>query len=86
MTKDIFTLASICIGNTAAGDDSDLRPTFGSVLSNLNASIALLDANLSVPGCWAYLDMMEVGVTNTQVAGGRQNNCGPDGEQKYMKQ
>ena len=37
-----------------------MRPTYGSVLSNLNASIALLDSNLSVPGCCAYLDMLEM--------------------------
>lgn len=61
---------------------SDARPTFGSILSNLNASLALLDANLSVPGCWAYLDMLEVGVTNTQFPSpGKHMNCGPDGEQ-----
>ena len=35
MTKDIFTLASICIGNTADGDDSDLRPTFRSFYRNV---------------------------------------------------
>jgi alpha-galactosidase len=60
---------------------SDARPTYGSVLSNLNASISTLDANLSVPGCWAYLDMLELGVTNTQLAGGAKNNCGADREQ-----
>ena len=50
------------------------------MLSNLNASIALLDSNQSVPGCWAYLDMLEIGVTNTQIAAGKGNNCGEDGE------
>ena len=53
----------------------DARPTYGSVLSNLNASIALLDANLSVPGCWAYLDMLEVGVSNTQYAASQSFHC-----------
>ena len=61
----------------------DARPTYGSILSNLNRSIALLDANLSVPGCWGYLDMLEVGVTNTQfIQPGKHMNCGPDGEDK----
>lgn len=40
----------------------DARPTYGSVLSNLNASLALLDARLSVPGCWAYLDVPSRGL------------------------
>ena len=61
---------------------ADARPTYGSILSNLNASIALLDANLSVPGCWAYLDMLEVGVTNTQHVAGAQMNCGASGDEQ----
>mmetsp|Transcript_78936 Transcript_78936/g.236530 ORF Transcript_78936/g.236530 Transcript_78936/m.236530 type:complete len:459 (+) Transcript_78936:23-1399(+) len=55
----------------------DARPTFGSLLNNLNSTRAFASANLSVPGCWAYPDMMELGVTNT---GGRAD-CGPDGNE-----
>ena len=34
----------------------DNRPTWGSVLSHLNRTVAFAEANLSVPGCWAYPD------------------------------
>ena len=44
----------------------DIRPVFGSVLSNLQTVLPLVAQNLSYPGCWAYPDMLEVGVTNTQ--------------------
>jgi hypothetical protein len=33
----------------------DARPTYGSMLRNLNSTIRLAMANLSVPGCWACL-------------------------------
>jgi hypothetical protein len=32
----------------------DNRPTWGAVLSHLNRTVAFAEANLSVPGCWAY--------------------------------
>lgn len=47
---------------------TDIRPVFGSVLTNLNSVPPLAAQNLSTPGCWAYPDMLEVGVTNTQSA------------------
>ena len=34
----------------------DARPTYGSMLGNLNSTLSLAAANLSVPGCWAYAD------------------------------
>ena len=42
----------------------DIRPQWGSILSNLQTIPPLAAANLSRPGCWAYPDMLEVGVTN----------------------
>lgn len=53
----------------------DARPTFGSLLNNLNSTRAMAAGNLSVPGCWAYADMMEIGVTAT----GGLHDCGPNG-------
>lgn len=47
---------------------TDIRPVHGSILANLQSIPPLALANLSVPGCWAYPDMLEVGVTNTQDA------------------
>ena len=41
---------------------TDIVPVFGSILVNLNTIPALADAHLSQPGCWAYPDMLEVGV------------------------
>ncbi len=43
---------------------SDIRPQWGSILSNLQTIPPLAAANLSRPGCWAYPDMLEVGVTS----------------------
>jgi alpha-galactosidase len=45
---------------------TDARPTFGSVMNNLQTVFGLAKQNLSTPGCWAYPDMLEAGVTNTQ--------------------
>lgn len=45
---------------------TDIAPVFGSVLANINTIPAIAAANLSFPGCWAYADMLEVGVTNAQ--------------------
>ena len=56
----------------------DARPTFGSLLGNLNSTRALALANLSLPGCWAYADMLELGVTNIQ---GR-HDCGATGREE----
>jgi len=42
----------------------DIRPTYGSVVSNLNSIIAFV--KYVGPGCWPYPDMLEVGVTNSQ--------------------
>lgn len=53
------------------------------MLSNLNATVAFTKANLSLPGCWAYADMLEVGVTNTQMLpAGHGMNCGPSLEER----
>jgi hypothetical protein len=41
---------------------TDIIPSYGSVLVNLNTIPPLADAGLSKPGCWAYPDMLEVGV------------------------
>ena len=53
----------------------DARPTYGSLLGNLNSTRAAAARNLSLPGCWAYADMMEVGVTAMQ----EMHDCGPSG-------
>lgn len=34
----------------------DARPTYGSLLANLNSTRRLAASNLSTPGCWAYAD------------------------------
>ena len=39
------------------------------MLSNLNSTRAFNEANLTGPGCFAYPDMLEVGVTNSQTPG-----------------
>lgn len=38
----------------------DIRPVYGSILANLNSIEQY--RNISVPGCWAYPDMLQVGV------------------------
>jgi len=43
---------------------TDIRPTYGSVLSNLQSVTPWITS--VGPGCWAYPDMLEVGVTNAQ--------------------
>lgn len=45
---------------------TDIRPTFGSMLINLRSTSAYNGKGLTGPGCWAYPDMLEVGVTNSQ--------------------
>lgn len=60
----------------------DNRPVWGSILSNLNSTVRYAMQNLSVPGCWAYADMLEVAVTNVQLPSpGKRLNCGKDLEQ-----
>jgi len=41
---------------------NDIRPQWGSILANLQTIPPLAAANLSRPGCWAYPDMLEVGI------------------------
>ena len=50
----------------------DAGSLYGMILDNLNSTRQYAAQNLSVPGCWAYADMLEVGVTNTQL-----HICGP---------
>lgn len=45
---------------------TDIRPTFGSVLINLQSTSEYNGAGLTGPGCFAYPDMLEVGVTKSQ--------------------
>uniref|UniRef100_A0A7S3LNX9 Alpha-galactosidase n=1 Tax=Aplanochytrium stocchinoi TaxID=215587 RepID=A0A7S3LNX9_9STRA len=40
----------------------DIRPNYGSVISNLQSTIPFANKGLSRPGCWAYPDMLEVGI------------------------
>jgi alpha-galactosidase len=56
----------------------DIRPQYGSILVNLMSIPPLAKANLSVPGCWAYPDMLEVGVTNMSPL---PHDCGSNGNQ-----
>lgn len=53
---------------------NDIKANWGSILANAHATIPYADATypLSSPGCWAYPDMLEVGVTgqNGQSEGG----------------
>jgi hypothetical protein len=44
----------------------DIRPKWGSILSNLQTIPPLAAANLSRPGCWAYPDMLEVRLQRAQ--------------------
>jgi len=39
----------------------DIRASYESVISNLMTTVPLAQSNLSVPTCWAYPDMLEVG-------------------------
>ena len=40
----------------------DVRANYASVVGNLNSVTKFSSKNLSYPGCWAYPDMLEVGV------------------------
>jgi len=43
----------------------DVRANYGSVVGNLQSTVPSAQQNLSYPGCWAYPDMLEVGVLHT---------------------
>ena len=43
---------------------NDIRAKWSSIMNNLHTTQRFL--NVSRPGCWAYPDMLEVGVTNSQ--------------------
>eukprot|EP00966_Prymnesium_polylepis_P012880 296455-Prymnesium_polylepis.2 len=45
---------------------TDIRPTYGSMLINLRSTSAYDGAGLTGPSCSAYLDILEVGVANSQ--------------------
>jgi len=47
----------------------DVRANYGSIVRNLKTTDKLLDQGLSTPGCWAYPDMLEVGVVGTTFHG-----------------
>jgi len=40
----------------------DVQANYDSIISNLMSTVDLAKKNLSYPGCWAYPDMLEVGV------------------------
>lgn len=42
----------------------DIRANYGVVISNLDTVTEWLEKGLSKPGCWAYPDMIEIGVVN----------------------
>ena len=50
---------------------SDIRPTYGAILANLLTVIKFNDAQLTGPGCWAYPDMLEIGVSVPQPPGAK---------------
>jgi len=43
----------------------DVRANYASVVNNLQTTIPYAEQHLSRPGCWAYPDMLEVGVLHT---------------------
>jgi len=47
----------------------DVRANYGSVVGNLQTTIKYAQQNLSTPGCWAYPDMLEVGVLASPFSG-----------------
>jgi len=46
----------------------DIRPSYESILSNLATVEKYHSRNQSYPGCWAYPDMLQVGVENALTA------------------
>jgi len=49
----------------------DVRATYPSIVGNLQTTIQYAQQNLSRPGCWAYPDMLEVGVLKTPFSADR---------------
>jgi len=47
----------------------DVRANYGSVVGNLQTTVQYAQQNLSYPGCWAYPDMLEVGVLHSPFSG-----------------
>jgi len=47
----------------------DVRANYGSVVGNLQSVTKFSSRNLSYPGCWAYPDMLEVGVLASPFSG-----------------
>lgn len=47
----------------------DVRANYGSIISNLNTVTKFLEQKLTKPGCWAYPDMLEVGVQGSHFHG-----------------
>jgi len=47
----------------------DVRANYASVVGNLQTTIQYAEAKLSRPGCWAYPDMLEVGVVRSPFGG-----------------
>jgi len=47
----------------------DVRANYGSVVGNLQTTVQYATQNLSYPGCWAYPDMLEVGVVRSPFGG-----------------
>jgi len=48
---------------------ADIRPTFGAIITNLLTVDKYNSGGLTGPSCWAYPDMLEVGVTVPQPPG-----------------
>eukprot|EP00322_Chrysochromulina_rotalis_P014404 CAMPEP_0115844618 /NCGR_PEP_ID=MMETSP0287-20121206/8921_1 /TAXON_ID=412157 /ORGANISM="Chrysochromulina rotalis, Strain UIO044" /LENGTH=438 /DNA_ID=CAMNT_0003298349 /DNA_START=63 /DNA_END=1379 /DNA_ORIENTATION=+ len=46
----------------------DVRANYASVIGNLQTTVQYATQNLSYPGCWAYPDMLEVGVLSSPFA------------------
>jgi len=49
----------------------DVRPSYGSVVGNLQTTVRWAQQNLSRPGCWSYPDMLEVGVVGLSITESR---------------
>lgn len=52
----------------------DIRPSFGAILKSLRTVAGFNARNLTGPGCWAYPDSMQVGVTLPTPPGAK-NHC-----------
>lgn len=50
---------------------TDVSVNYGAIMGkNLQSMLPFADSNLSFPGCWAYADMLEVGVPAHDASGG----------------